>query len=485
MKPDKKPRVRFAPSPTGDLHVGNARTALFNWFFAHRWNGAFVLRIEDTDRQRSADVYEKNILEDLRWMEIDWDEGPDKGGPFGPYRQSERLGLYDRYRSKLSAAGRIYPCYCTEEELEAERTKLLSRGIAPRYAGRCRNLTEEERREREREGRKPALRFRVEDDLMEFEDIIRGPMRFHARDIGDFIILRSSGVPAYNFSVVVDDHLMEITHVVRGEDHLSNTAMQLQLYRALDFTPPSFAHHALVLGKDRSKLGKRHGSAAVRDFREQGILPEAFVNYLAILGCSYGEGKEIMTAAEITEAFSLERVGKGGAVFDEEKLDWLDTGYIRRLGIGDLTGLVIPFLKKAGLDAGSRDQKWLEAVVEAVRGNLSRLSDVSRYAAVFFDEDFRMSAEAVSLLRSKESRSVLGALRDSLSDDACPEKHCYDFVIGRVRKQTGLKGKNLFMPIRAAITGSTEGPEIERLFNILGKRSLLMRVDRALEAAGK
>jgi nondiscriminating glutamyl-tRNA synthetase len=467
------------------LHVGNARTALLNWLFARRYGGDFVLRIEDTDRQRTSGIYEKNVLEDLRWLKINWDEGPDKEGPFGPYRQSERLDLYEQFRGRLFAQGRVYPCYCSEDELEMERVRLLSRGIAPRYSGKCRNLTEEDRKKFEREGRAPAFRYRVEEEPIEFNDLIRGPMKFHARDIGDFIILRSSGVPAYNFAVVVDDHQMEISHVIRGEDNLSNTAMQLQLYKSLGFQPPLFAHHALVLGKDRSKLSKRHGSVAVREFREGGVLPEAFVNYLALMGSSYGEGREVMNVEEIAKAFSLDRVGKGGAVFDEDKLNWLNTVYIRKMDVKELTDRVIPFMKEAGLDAGLRSREWLEDIVEAVSGNLIRLSDVRHQADVFFDEHFRLSEEAASFLETKEARQVLIALKNSLADDRCPEHDVYAFAVNRIREQTGRKGKALFMPIRAAVTGRLEGPELEKLFSILGRRSLLKRADRALEAIGK
>jgi glutamyl-tRNA synthetase len=269
MKNNERVRARFAPSPTGDLHVGNARTALLNWLFSRHHGGDFILRVEDTDRVRTLDLYERNILEDLMWLGVDWDEGPEKGGPFGPYRQSERLEIYRGYLERLIDEGRAYRCYCTEEELEKERAELLSRGKAPRYGGRCRNLTAEQRKKLDDEGRAYAYRFRVEEGLIEFTDLIRGPMKFNAEDIGDFIVLRSNAVPAYNFAVVIDDYLMEVSHVIRGEDHLSNTAAQLMLYAVFGFPPPVFAHHALVLGKDRAKLSKRHGSVTVREFRRQ------------------------------------------------------------------------------------------------------------------------------------------------------------------------------------------------------------------------
>ena len=290
----EKPRVRFAPSPTGDLHVGNARTALFNWMFARHHGGEFILRIEDTDSVRTSKDSERRILEDLAWLAIDCDEGPGRGGEKGPYHQSERLDLYDHYLTKLLRAGCVYPCYCTEEELEAERADLVFRKMMPRYMGKCRNLSDSDRKILADQGRQPSYRFRVATGWIEFKDLIRGAMKFEAAAMGDFIVVRSNGIPAYNFACVVDDHLMNVSHVIRGEDHLSNTALQLLIYQSLDFKPPLFAHHSLILGKDRSKLGKRHGSVAVREFRERGILPEVLLNYLSLLGGSFGSGEVLL-----------------------------------------------------------------------------------------------------------------------------------------------------------------------------------------------
>ncbi|MDI6726923.1 MAG: glutamate--tRNA ligase, partial [Smithellaceae bacterium] len=278
------PRVRFAPSPSGSLHVGNARTALFNWLFARRYGGVFILRIEDTDQERTRDIYIRDLLADLSWLGLDWDEGPGKEGAAGPYHQSQRTDFYTTHIEQLKGNNRVYPCYCTEEELEAERKVLQEKRMMPRYLGRCRELSGEERSRLEREGRKPAYRFRVNEGTAQFDDLIRGPMKFDCRGIGDFIIFRSNGIPAYNFAVVIDDHLMGITHVIRGEDHLSNTAAQILLYQALDFPPPVFAHHALIVGKDHAKLSKRHGATSVTEYRDKGYLPHALVNFLALLG---------------------------------------------------------------------------------------------------------------------------------------------------------------------------------------------------------
>ncbi|HUH66041.1 MAG TPA: glutamate--tRNA ligase, partial [Syntrophales bacterium] len=477
-----KPRVRFAPSPTGDLHVGNARTALFNWLYARRYGGSFVLRIEDTDQQRTSETFERNILEDLRWLSLTWDEGPDKDGGFGPYHQIKRLKIYEGFIKKLADAGCVYPCYCTEEELEMERRELLAMKMMPRYMGKCKSLSEKEREAFEKSGRKPALRFSVEKGPIEFNDLIRGEMKFEGEAIGDFIIVRSNRVPSYNFAAVVDDHLMEITHVIRGEDHLSNTAIQLLLYRALGFKPPVFAHHSLVLGKDRGKLSKRHGAVTVREFRKRGILSEALVNYLSLLGGSAVDGKEVASIGEIIGAFSLERAGRSGAIFDEDKLRWLNAIYIRNSDIERLTDLLIPFIREAGHDIHLMDRGWLVRVVEAVKDNIVTLADFAGYLDIFIDEKCQMTEEARAVLG--EAGAVVRALHEVLEHNNIPERDFYRNLIHFVRKRTGLKSKELFLPIRAAVTGRTSGPELPKVFAILGKESVLLRFRRAIEMTG-
>jgi len=474
------PRVRFAPSPTGLLHVGNARTALFNWLFARRCGGQFILRIEDTDQERVTKNYEKSLMEDLRWLSMDWHEGPEKGGGCGPYHQIERIHIYESYLNKLITDGKVYPCYCSEGELEAERTSLLAMRMTPRYTGKCRNLTDQERKKLEREGRKPAVRFKVEKGTIVFNDLIRSAMKFEGEALGDFIIMRSNGVPAYNFAVVIDDHLMKITHVIRGEDHLSNTAIQLLLYRALGFYPPEFAHHSLILGKDRTKLSKRHGSISVREFREKGILPEALLNYLALLGSSLEDGKEIASIQEIVDMFSLDRAGKSGAIFDENKLRWLNAIYIRNDDIEKLTERIIPFIKRAGYDVEVFDHSLLRQIVEAVRDNLVTLPDIGNYLDIFFDEKFHISDEAADLLKDKTASVVIRALYDALNHPDITDENLYDDLIKRVREKTGLKARDLFMPVRAAITGRISGPELRKIFSILGKKSILVRLKHAI-----
>jgi len=334
-------RVRFAPSPTGQLHVGNARTALFNWLLARGRGGTFILRIEDTDVERSTRESEAAILEDLRWLGLDWDEGPDTGGPRGPYRQSERLHLYQRYASELLASDRAYHCFCTAAQLEVGRQEALASGRPALYACTCRRLSREQAQARIGAGEHPAVRFRVpaERDVV-FTDVVRGDVRFHTDVISDPIIVRADGHPAYNFAVVVDDALMDVTHVIRGEDHISNTPRQILLYEALGFTPPTFAHLALVMGPDHSPLSKRHGATSVAEFRSKGYLPEALVNYLALIGWSPrahgGDDEELMPAPELARRFALEDVGHSAGVFDEEKLAWVNRHYLK---IADLMRL--------------------------------------------------------------------------------------------------------------------------------------------------
>jgi len=358
-----KPRARFAPSPTGELHVGNARTALFNWMFARHWGGDLILRIEDTDESRSSLSYQVNLLDDVKWLGLNWDEGPEKDGAHGPYKQSERLDIYSDHLKKLIDEDLVYPCYCTEEELDEERQALILSKRMPRYMGKCRNLSDAKREALAAQGRKPSYRFKVPQTSIEFNDLIRGPIKFEGESIGDFIIVRSTGMPAYNFAVVIDDHLMAITHVIRGEDHLSNTALQIMLYRAFGFEPPAFAHHCLILGKDHAKLSKRHGSVSVGEFRRRGFLPEALLNYLGLLGSSFTDGREVFSQSEMIEAFSLERASKSGAVFDEDKLRWLNATYIRSLATDDLMMRLKPFLQESGFQPKTLDPQWLKNVI--------------------------------------------------------------------------------------------------------------------------
>jgi len=355
-------RVRFAPAPTGLLHIGNARTALFNHLFAKRHRGTFILRIEDTDTERSADISIEHILEDLRWLGIQWEEGPDRGGRVGSYRQSERLSLYVDHAEGLLREGQAYKCYCSPERLESLRKEQLSKGKMPRYDGRCLSLSEGEISRMESEGQRPVLRFHVKRGSIIFEDIVHGRMNFDAEGIGDFIILRSDGMAAYNFACVIDDHHMQITHVIRGDDHLSNTPRQILVYQALAWQPPIFAHHPLILGSDRSPLSKRHGATAVSQYRDEGFLPEALLNYLVLLGWTPPSGEEVLPMERIIEEFSLSALSRNAPIHSRKKLEWLNSIYLREKNEDQLSELLLPYLVKAGVPIHQIDQNYLKQI---------------------------------------------------------------------------------------------------------------------------
>src|SRR5437762_5240862 len=383
-------RVRFAPSPTGQLHVGNARTALFNWLFARGHGGTFILRIEDTDVERSTADADAAILRDLRWLGLNWDEGPDVDGPRGPYRQSERLHLYSSYANELLNAGHAYYCFCSVAQLDADRQAALDEGRPAGYAGTCRRLTREQADERIAAGERPAIRFRVPEGRdVAFKDVVRGDVRFHTDVIGDPIIVRADGHPAYNFAAVVDDALMEVTHVVRGEDHISNTPRQILLYEALGFTAPRFAHLALVMGPDHTPLSKRHGATSVAEFRAKGYLPEALVNYLALIGWSPGGNDEVLPIDELARRFSLEAVGHSAGVFDEEKLAWVKRHYLKIADQARIAELAEPYFNRAGfrMSPDPRGREYLASVMPMATASVDRLDQIPARVASLFDYD--------------------------------------------------------------------------------------------------
>src|SRR4051812_20902217 len=372
-------RVRFAPSPTGQLHVGNARTALFNWLLARGSGAAFILRIEDTDAERSTRESEAAIVRDLRWLGLDWDEGPDIGGAHGPYRQSERLHLYQSYAKELLSAAAAYHCFCTTAQLDAERQDAVANGRPARYAGTCRRLSKEQAAARIAAGERPAIRFRVPDDRdVVFTDAVRGEVRFQTEVIGDPVIVRGDGMPAYNFAVVVDDALMEVTHVIRGEDHISNTPRQILLYDALGFAPPTFAHLSMVMGPDHAPLSKRHGATSVGEFRAKGYLPEALINYLALIGWSPGGNDELLPIDELARRFSLDDVGHSAGVFDEEKLAWANRHYLKVADPARLAELSLPYFAQAGvtLQPDARGVAFLASAMPIASAAVDRLSQV-------------------------------------------------------------------------------------------------------------
>ncbi|MCM8811405.1 MAG: glutamate--tRNA ligase, partial [Candidatus Omnitrophica bacterium] len=382
-------RVRFAPSPTGFLHIGNARTALFNYLFARKNKGKFILRIEDTDKERSKKEYEIAIIEDLKWLGIEWDEGPDIGGTYGPYRQSERIDIYKDFAEKLLKQGFVYKCYCTKQELEKMRQEAEEKGLPPGYDGRCRNLTKEKISQYEKEGRDFVLRLKVPEEKIEINDLIRGKVVFEGEHLTDFVIMKSDGTPTFNFAVVVDDYLMKITHVIRGEDHLSNTPKHILIFKAIGAEIPQFAHMSMTLGPDRTRLSKRHGATSVRAYREQGYLPEAFFNYISLLGWGTTESKEIFTKEELINEFSIERCHKASAVFDPEKLLWMNSFYIRRTDIERIYQLSIPFLKQAGLieePINKEKEEYIKRAISLEQEKIKILKEVPFLIEFFFKE---------------------------------------------------------------------------------------------------
>ena len=469
-------RVRFAPSPTGYVHVGNARTALFNWLFARHHKGKFVLRIEDTDVERSEQRFETQLLEDLRWFGLDWDEGPDCGGPLGPYRQSERQDVYRKHSVELVEQGHAYYCFCTPEQLEDERQQALRAGRQPQYSGRCRTLLKEDAVRRVAAGEPAAIRLKITDWAFAWNDLVHGETSFSGDVIGDPILVRSGGVPAYNFAVVVDDHLMNITHVIRGDDHISNTPRQLAVYRAFGWEPPQFAHLSTILGGDRARLSKRHGATSLESFRGLGILPEALRNYLTLLGWSPADGKtEILSTEELVRQFSLDHIIKSAAVFDQEKLNWLNRHYMKQLPLTKLAEMAVPFLTEAGLVSEPLTppvMEWLELVVEAVINKIDCLSQLPDAARLIFEYDVRKAGELLGTVESPENagtREVLRRVTSKLLDACQLDYPRFREILKDVQKETGKKGKELFHPVRVALTAADSGPELEKLIPIFEK----------------
>lgn len=477
-EPAKPIRVRFAPSPTGFLHVGGARTAIFNWLFARRHQGVFVLRIEDTDVERSTGKSERSLMHDLRWLGLDWDEGPDIGGPATPYRQSERLDAYRDGAQMLVDSGRAYPCFCSDELLEAKRRDALQRGAAPQYDGTCRALSADEVAARRKQKIPEALRFSVPEDVVRFNDLVRKEITLAADTVGDFVLVRSNGRPTYNFAAVLDDNAMKITHVLRGEEHLPNTLRQILLYKAFEYEPPEFGHLPLILAKDRSKLSKRHDASSVGELRERGFLPTALVNYLVLLGWSHPEGKELLSVDELIDNFSLDRVNKAAAVFDRQKLLWMDGQYIRRASVDDLFVTADDYFPeeiRATYPAHTRKE-----ILRLLQDGLECLAQLSE-AALPFRSPPDLDDEARTWLTSKTSADVLATLRE-LVKSAPSDFSAADFksMIKDVGARTSTKGKDLFFPVRAALTGAVHGPDLAGVAAIRGKSDVLELIERSM-----
>jgi nondiscriminating glutamyl-tRNA synthetase len=465
-------RVRFAPSPTGHLHVGNARTALFNWLLARGQNGTFILRIEDTDLERSTRASEQAILEDLRWMGLQWDEGVEVGGPHGAYRQTERMQTYVDHTNRLLEEGKGYYCFCSPEMLDAHRKAQLAAGQPPKYAGTCRNIPPDEARHRKDSGEKPVVRFKVpEGRTVTFKDVVRGEVTFHTDVIGDPVLVRSDGIPAYNFAVVVDDALMQVTHVIRGEDHISNTPRQVLLYEAFGYAPPVFAHLSLVMGPDHAPLSKRHGATSVKEFRDKGYLPEALVNYLALIGWSPGQNEELLPAEELARRFRLENVAHSAGVFDEDKLAWANRHYLKLCAPDRLVTLAEPYLRQRGFVVGplsAEARAWLEWILPSLAASVDRLPQLADRLQTVFAEP------AAPLDEADRNRDLIGAVAAELDvENRLIDKEAFRAFANRVKDRTGLKGKNLFHPIRVILTGSHEGPELDLIIPAIDRAANL------------
>lgn len=475
-------RVRYAPSPTGHLHIGNARTALFNYLFARHHGGKFIIRIEDTDVKRNIAGGEESQLTYLKWLGINWDESIDVGGEYGPYRQMERLDIYKKYWQQLLDQGLAYKCYCTEEELEQEREEQSARGEMPRYSGRHRNLTEEERQAFEAEGRVPSIRFRVpEGRTYTFDDMVKGTISFESEVSGDFVIVKKDGIPTYNFAVVVDDYLMKITHVLRGEDHVSNTPRQLMIYEALNWEAPKFAHMTLIVNENHKKLSKRDESIIqfIEQYDQLGYLPEAMFNFIALLGWSPKGEDEIFNREQFIEIFDAARLSKSPAVFDSNKLSWLNNHYIKNEDADRIAAMAIPHLQKAGLlpaELSAEEQVWAKALVTLYQEQMRAASDIVELSTVFFQDEIVFEEEATAVLAEEQVPTVLAAFLSKAEALTEFTAEAMKAAIKEVQKETGAKGKQLFMPIRAALTGQTHGRDLNETIALLGQAKVVARL---------
>ncbi|KPV57061.1 glutamyl-tRNA synthetase [Paenibacillus sp. A3] len=479
-------RVRYAPSPTGHLHIGGARTALFDYLIARKQGGKFIVRFEDTDQTRHVESGVDSQLNGLKWLGVDWDESVDIGGPYGPYRQTERLHLYQPFVDQLLENGGAYRCFCSEADLEKERAEQEAAGQMPMYSGRCRHLTPEQVEAFVAEGRKPSIRFRVpENRVIAFEDRIREHVEFESNGIGDFIIVRPDGIPTYNFAVILDDHLMKISLVIRGEEHLTNTPRQIMMYEALGLPVPEFAHLALILNPDRKKMSKRDESIIqfIEQYKELGYLPEAVMNFIALLGWSPKGEEEIFTREELIEQFDLDRVSKSPAVFDMDKLNWMNNLYIKKADTARITKLALPHLQKAGKlpEALTPEQEqWVHSLVGLYQEQLRYAAEIVPLSELFFREDVSYDDEAKAMLAEEHAPIVLGSFLKQVEAATEFTVDALKAMIKAVQTETGYKGKQLFMTIRVALTGQMHGPDLNITLHLLGKETVSARIKKLL-----
>ena len=479
-------RVRYAPSPTGHLHIGNARTALFNYLFARHNGGKFIIRIEDTDTKRNVEGGEASQLKYLKWLGMDWDESVDVPGEYGPYRQSERNDIYKKYYDELLEKGLAYKCYCTEEELEAEREAQTARNETPHYSGKCRHLTEDQRKALEAEGRKPSIRFAVpKGKTYTFNDMVKGEVSFESDGIGDHVIVKKDGIPTYNFAVVIDDYLMEISHVLRGDDHISNTPKQLMIYEAFGWDAPIFGHMTLIVNESRKKLSKRDESIIqfIEQYEALGYLPEALFNFIALLGWAPGGEEEIFTREQFIEIFDEKRLSKSPALFDQQKLAWMNNQYIKSIDVERLTELALPHLVKAGKlpeTLSAQQQKWVRDLMALYQEKMSYGAEIVGLSEVIFNETLEFDEEAKEVLAGEQVPEVMNAFLEEIEAIEDFEAAAIKAAMKAVQKKTGHKGKNLFMPIRVATTGQTHGPDLPAAIALIGKEKTKARIQSIL-----
>lgn len=475
-------RVRFAPSPTGYLHVGGARTALYNWLLARNSGGSFILRIEDTDLSRSTDEAIQAIMEDLRWLGLDWDEGPEVGGEHWPYRQTGRFTLYRQAALRLLEEGKAYRCFCHPEEIEEQRKKALQNRRNPIYDQRCARLSEEEAGRREARGEPFALRFRIQEGVTRVRDLIRGEIIFNNAEIGDYVLMRRDGTPTYNLAVVVDDIDMRISHVVRGDDHISNTPKQILLYEALGAEMPAFAHLPMIVGDDGKPLSKRHGDVAVKRFREMGFLPEAMVNFMALLGWSLDDSTTIMDRDTLIDNFSLDRVGSKPAVWDMDKLIWMNGQYIMTMGDEELAGHIFPILVREGVvkEDYQDARRVLERAAPLIRERMKRLNDALPLISFLFRE-IEMEEESLELVRGEENQEIIREAGKRLLVLDKFEARAIEEALRAMAEDLALKPRKAFQPVRVAVTGSKVSPPLFESLELLGRERTMQRLAHALE----
>ncbi|MFJ7163709.1 glutamate--tRNA ligase [Bacillus safensis] len=475
-------RVRYAPSPTGHLHIGNARTALFNYLFARSQGGKFIIRIEDTDQKRNVEGGEESQLRHLQWLGIDWDESIDKDGGYGPYRQSERNDIYKKYYDELLEKDLAYKCYCTAEELEAEREAQIARSEMPRYSGKCSHLSKEEEDKLIAEGREPSIRFQVpKGEIIKFDDMVKGEISFETDGIGDFVIVKKDGTPTYNFAVAVDDHLMKMTHVLRGEDHISNTPKQIMIFHAFGWEVPLFGHMTLIVNENRKKLSKRDESIIqfIEQYKNLGYLPEALFNFIALLGWSPVGEEELFTKEQFIDIFDVNRLSKSPALFDMHKLKWVNNQYVKALDLDQVVALTLPHLQKAGKvseQLTEEENTWVRKLISLYHEQLSYGAEIVELTELFFKEQIEYNQEAKEVLAEEQVPEVMASFAGQLEqlESFTPDE--IKAAIKAVQKETGHKGKKLFMPIRVAVTGQTHGPELPQSIELLGKETVLNRI---------